>query len=205
MSGQLVGDVLAAADRLRERGLTERGFYALIAIADRASASDRTASVRWDHVRAGLYGASKRTAQRAVDDLIEFGAIRIVKVGFKNQRASRAPIYQILPLVDDDTRLSSSVTEDRDSQVSRSSRVDDDKSASGSRQIESGSRHLGVLLDVSFDGSFDSGGHVAGECGLCDEYGYRPNGIPCDGVDRTETAARGSALVRAALAKGGAK
>lgn len=204
MSGQLVGEVFDASETLRTRGLSQRGFHALVAIAEKASTSDRTASVRWDHIRAGLYGASKRTAQRAVDDLAAAGIIRVVEVGFKNQHASRAPIYEILPLLDNDTWTATSKQEDRNTQVSLSRPADVDKSEGGSRQITRGSRHPGVLLDVSFDGSSDCTGHVPDECGLCDEDGYRQNGIPCDGVDRAETAARGSALVRAALAKGAA-
>lgn len=39
-------------------------------------------------------------------------------------------------------------------------------------------------------------------CELCDDDGYRA-GLPCDHVDRTETAARGIAAVRAALASKG--
>lgn len=42
--------------------------------------------------------------------------------------------------------------------------------------------------------------HAVAACTLCDETGYR-NGVVCDHVDRTETAAAGAALVRAALAK----
>ncbi|MGE2718508.1 hypothetical protein [Mycolicibacterium celeriflavum] len=180
MSGQLVGEVINAAGSLRASGLSERGFHALIAIADKAS-SDRTASVRWDHIRAGLYGASKRTAQRAVDDLLAAGAIRIVKVGFRNQRTSRAPIYEILPFMDDASQVSSSTTEDRDSQVSSSSRADDDNPGSGSRQIESGSRHLGVLLDGSFDGSFDRAAvrDAIDECLFCDQFGRLDNLQDC--------------------------
>ncbi len=180
VSGQLVGEVLNAAVSLRARGLSERGFHALIAIADKAS-GDRTASVRWDHIRAGLYGASKRTAQRAVDDLLTAGVIRIVKVGFRNQRTSRAPVYEILPFVDDDSQASSSTTEDRDTQVSRSSRVDDDKPGSGSRQIESGSRHSGVVLDVSFDGSSDRATvrDAIDECAFCDQFGRLDNLQDC--------------------------
>lgn len=37
-------------------------------------------------------------------------------------------------------------------------------------------------------------------CRLCDELGYRPNGVVCDHVDRAAVANRGSALVRQALA-----
>lgn len=38
-------------------------------------------------------------------------------------------------------------------------------------------------------------------CRLCDNEGYRPNGTVCDHQDRTVTATRGMAKVRAALAQ----
>lgn len=38
-------------------------------------------------------------------------------------------------------------------------------------------------------------------CTLCDPSGYRPNGRVCDHVDRSATAAAGSARVREAMAK----
>jgi hypothetical protein len=200
VSGQIVGEVLAASNSLRARGLPPRAFYALLAIAEKASA-DRTASVRWDHLRAGLYGASKRTAQRAVDDLLAAGLIAVVRTGFRNQHDARAPIYRVLTLTDDDTQVSLSANEDDDAQVSRSAELDSDKSTPDDDKPEGGSRHPGVLLDVSFDVSSDARRqrhHLRAECNLCDDDGYR-NGLPCDGIDRTQTNARGSALVRAAL------
>jgi hypothetical protein len=36
-------------------------------------------------------------------------------------------------------------------------------------------------------------------CALCDASGYRPNGIVCDHIDRSETARRGMALIRDVL------
>ena len=36
-------------------------------------------------------------------------------------------------------------------------------------------------------------------CDLCDTSGYRPNGLVCDHVDRTETVRRGLALCRDVL------
>ena len=36
-------------------------------------------------------------------------------------------------------------------------------------------------------------------CELCDTSGYRPNGLVCDHVDRTETVRRGLALCRDVL------
>lgn len=38
-------------------------------------------------------------------------------------------------------------------------------------------------------------------CAMCDKYGYRPNSLVCDHIDRTETAARGIAKVRESLGK----
>lgn len=36
-------------------------------------------------------------------------------------------------------------------------------------------------------------------CDLCDAGGYRPNGLVCDHIDRTEIASRGMALIRDVL------
>jgi hypothetical protein len=82
MSGAIVGEVIAARPTLQARGLSERGFHALIAIAEKCHTQTRQGSVRWDHIRDGLYGASKRTAQRAVQDLTTAGVLRVVKSGF---------------------------------------------------------------------------------------------------------------------------
>lgn len=42
---------------------------------------------------------------------------------------------------------------------------------------------------------------VRSACILCDAKGYRPNGLVCDHIDRTETARRGSQQVRDVLDK----
>ena len=98
----------------------------------------RQRSVRWDHIRVRLYGASRRTAQRAVHDLLTAGVLEIVKPGFGNQYGPTcAPIYQIAPLVDNDTW------------VAQSNKVDDDKPGSGSR-------HPGVVLDGPIDGPIET-------------------------------------------------
>lgn len=158
MSGQLVGEVIAASNSLRARGLSERGFHALVAIAEKASAHDRTASVRWDHVRAGLYGASKRTAERAVDDAKKAGVVEVVLPGFRNQHGvSRAPVYRIASLVDTDTQLSSSTVEDHDTQVSSSKKLDTDKP-----ELDTDKRGVDTDTQVSYltfpyDGSLDGG------------------------------------------------
>ena len=141
MSGQLVGEVIAASPTFQKRGLSERGFHALIAIAEKCHTQTRQGSVRWDHIRDCLYGASRRTAQRAVHHLLTAGVLEIVNPGFGNQYGRTcAPIYQIAPLVDNDTYLA------------QSNKMDDDKPGSGSR-------HPGVVLDGPIDGPIDGGRH----------------------------------------------
>ena len=141
MSGQLVGEVIAASPTFQKRGLSERGFHALIAIAEKCLTQTRQGSVRWDHIRDCLYGASRRTAQRAVHHLLTAGVLEIVNPGFGNQYGRTcAPIYQIAPLVDNDTYLA------------QSNKMDDDKPGSGSR-------HPGVVLDGPIDGPIDGGRH----------------------------------------------
>ena len=107
MSGQIVGEVIAASDRLRAAGLSERGFHALIAIAEKASAQSRQASVPLRHICAGLFGdldTKKRTAERAIQDLKAAGLIRVVRRGFNNGHGrAAAPIYEIQSLTDTDT------------------------------------------------------------------------------------------------------
>lgn len=156
MSGQLVGEVIAAADELRARGLSERGFHALIAIAEKASTHDRTATVRWDHVRGGLYGASKRTAERAVEDARKAGVIEVVRTGFRNQHGtSRAPVYRVMPLVDADTQVSLSRSEDHDTQVSASNELDTDKPELDTDKPSVDTDTQVSYLTFPYDGSID--------------------------------------------------
>ncbi|WP_156660643.1 hypothetical protein [Mycobacterium sp. 852002-10029_SCH5224772] len=107
MSGQLVGEVIVASETLRARGVSERGFQALIAIAEKANTKTRQASVRWDHIRAVQYGTSLSTAKRAVKELEDAGYLRKIKRGFNNQQGrSAAPVYELcaMPVRADITR-----------------------------------------------------------------------------------------------------
>ena len=109
MSGQLVGEVIAASESLRASGLSERGFQAVIAIAEKANTNTRQASVRWDHIRATQYGRSLATAKRAIKELIDAGYVRKIKRGFDNQQGrSAAPVYELstMPVRPDITRTS---------------------------------------------------------------------------------------------------
>ncbi|PND58117.1 hypothetical protein CRM90_08995 [Mycobacterium sp. ENV421] len=181
MSGQLVGEVISAAASLKARKVSDRGFQALIAIAEKAGA-DRTASVRWDHIRAGLYWPSRRTAERAVHELVQAGLVRIAKAGFKNQHGqSRAPVYEVLALVDTDNQVSESTVLDTDNQMSESKTVDSDKSDVDSAKSGGGFRHSGVVLDVSFDVSIDRAAVRAAidRCPSCDQFGRLDNLEDC--------------------------
>ena len=172
MSGQLVGEVIDASPALQKRGLSERGFHALIAIAEKCHPQTRQGSVRWDHIRDGLYGASLSTAKRAVADLKSAGAIRVLKRGFDNQHGRIcAPVYQIEPLGDADSWVAVSATTEQVTQVTQSPGVrtghpDDpiamgaNGSNQGGERVKSGGRtgHPGDLLDGSIDGSIDGEG-----------------------------------------------
>ncbi|WP_111510931.1 hypothetical protein [Mycobacterium kyogaense] len=164
MSGQLVGEVLAASDSLRERGLSDVGFHALIAIAEKANTFTRQASVRWDHIRAGLFGKSQRTAERAIQDLKRSKLIVVVRPGFNtNHGRAAAPIYEILPLTDPATQTAESVRGDTDTQMAVSVGGDTAKPEGRYRQIGDRSRHPDGVLDVSIDGSLDGGGGVGAD------------------------------------------
>jgi len=172
MSGQLVGDVFKASQHLRERGLSERGFHALIAIAEKCrDTKSRQASVNWNHIRAGLYGASKRTAERAVQDLKTAGIVVVLKPGFNNNHGrSCAPVYWIAPLTDADSQVSQSVTGDTDSQVSASGVTDTDKPSTDTDKPGGRSRHLGVVLDVPIDVPTDKRKEIARGTQLKDDW-----------------------------------
>jgi hypothetical protein len=155
MSGQLVGEVIAASPALRQNGLSKNGFLALIAIAEKCIVRTRQGSVNWDHIRDGLYGVSKRTAVRAVRELKEAELIRVAAPGWANQHGQgAAPIYQMrIP-----TLMSSSSELDDDK-----SEVDDDKSEVDDDKSElDDDRHPPLTcdaptLDGSIDGSIDGG------------------------------------------------
>ncbi|OBB07554.1 hypothetical protein [Mycolicibacterium conceptionense] len=199
-----MGEVLAASDELQARELSPRAFHALVAIAEKAGVHDREASVRWDHIRAGLYGASKRTAERAVEELKAAGLISVVRPGFKNQHAAQAPVYRVLALVDHDTQVSVSKEEDHDTQVSVSGSVDTDKSELDTDKTASGYRHPGVVLDGSLDGSIDGARARLGDEPRCERHRDpvifpRPPSCPdCRNVRKTREAEQRATAIREA-------
>lgn len=60
----------------------------------------------------------------------------------------------------------------------------------------------GEMADLDDEDNAHVAPFAVDACTLCDSDGYRPNLAICDHVDRTETARRGIAACRAALAKG---
>lgn len=163
VSGQLVGEVIAAVPELRSRGVTLRGFMALVAVAEHCrDIQSRQASVPWSHIQAGLFGASHRTAKRAIKELRDAGVLRIVKRGFNNQQGRiAAPQYEILTLSERDTRVAQSPQTERATQVSqsvaseRATQVSQSVGPNGTNQAterdKSGNRtgHPGGLLSVT--------------------------------------------------------
>jgi hypothetical protein len=158
MSGQLVGEVLDAAEVLRARGLSERGFHALVAIAEKCHHVTRQGSVPWKHISAGLYGASLPTAKRAVADLKRAGVLRTVKRGFNNQCGRIcAPIYEIQLLTERITHVIQSPQTERITQVTQSPTERTDQTGGRTDQISDRTDHPGDPLNGSIDGSKDGG------------------------------------------------
>jgi hypothetical protein len=193
MSGQLVGEVLDAAEVLQGRGLSERGFHALVAIAEKCHHVTRQGAVPWKHIRNGLYGASKRTAERAVQDLKAAGIVRVVKRGFNNNHGRIcAPIYEIQPLTDTDTQAAQSPKTDTDTQVTQSVGTDTDKTGDRYRQNDDRYRHPGGVLNGSTNGSRDGGARASADAPQpprCPKHINHTDPPPCRDCKRSREAA----------------
>jgi hypothetical protein len=194
MSGQLVGEVIAAMPELKARGLSERGFHALVAIAEKCHIDTRQGSVPWSYIRAGLYGASLSTAKRAISDLKKSGALRVVKRGFNNNHGRVcAPIYQIEP-------LSERVTQVTQSPVERTGHPGDaialePMGQTGERtgQTEGRTGHPGDLLNGSTSGSKDGGARASANAPpspQCPKHINDENPPPCHGCRQAREAAQ---------------
>ena len=156
MSGKIVGEVLDASARLKESGLPERAYHALVAIAEKCHTDTRQGSVRWDHIRAGLYGSSKRTAERAVAELKNAGLVTVVRVGFNNNRGRAcAPIYAISTLTDTDTAMTQSVGSDTDRAMTDTGGTDTAKPVTDTAKPGTDTDTQVSYLTVLYDGSTD--------------------------------------------------
>lgn len=168
-----MGEVIAASDMLRARGLSERGFHALLAIAEKASAHNRQASVPLRHICAVLYGdvaTKKRTAERAIQDLKACGVVRVVRRGFNNGHGhARAPIYEIQQLTETVTGDVSAPVENGSEAVTGGGNASTVPAKQGdrSRQNDDRSRHSSDGLNVVINGK--SNGASARDCQMCDE------------------------------------
>lgn len=149
MSGQLVGEVIAASPELYASGLSKNGFLALIAIAEKCHARTRQASVPWVHLRRGLYGAHKRTAERAVRELKDAELIQVARRGYKAPNGdSAATIYKLMKLP-----TPVSVTPKEPTPVSVTPSEASDKIDEASDKIGQASATQGVGVNGSINGS----------------------------------------------------
>ncbi|OBK29532.1 hypothetical protein A5634_18160 [Mycobacterium asiaticum] len=108
MSGQLVGRILALTAEGYFDGLDERYWRALIAIAEKAGADRRRpathAQVRWEWIEGATRDlkkgkhASRRTADRAVAALKQWGVITLVQRGYRATPNAdpQAPVYEVV-------------------------------------------------------------------------------------------------------------
>lgn len=173
MSGQIVGEVLAASDTLRARGLPPRAFYALIAIAEKAHHETRQASVRWAHIQAALYSgqrdktgnlnrASLRSAERAVAELKRAGVVAVVRRGFNNGHGrAAAPVYRIEPLTVPASGLAETVEGVPASELAETRAIVPAKLETVPAKLDDRSRQTTGGLDGPIDGSTDGGARAA--------------------------------------------
>jgi hypothetical protein len=98
VSGQLVGEVLDAAEAGHLDDLSQGDLLALVAIAEKCHHVSRQGSVRIGRIQAATR-KSKRTAERVIRRLKQRGHIRVVKRGFKAHGVAKAPIYELNELV----------------------------------------------------------------------------------------------------------
>lgn len=142
MSGQLVGEVLDAAEAGHLDGLSHAAFCALLAIAERCHHISRQGTVRRARIQAAIHTHNGyRTASRAIRELKDAGLIQIVKRGYKSHGRTAAPIYELLEL--------------GTPKVSEATECAWDKSECAWDKSERAWDTLGVHLDGSIDGSID--------------------------------------------------
>jgi hypothetical protein len=155
MSGQLVGEVIAASTQLRAGGLSRNGFLALIAIAEKCHHQTRQATVRRSWIQAAIYcGNSTRTAERAVRELTDNGLIHVVKRGYKapNQK-SLSTMYEL-------GKLPPPIVADANGEAPASHgwrELAAAKSGEAAAKSDQAAATQGGGLDGSLDGSTDGG------------------------------------------------
>ncbi|WP_156669989.1 hypothetical protein [Mycobacterium sp. E3305] len=99
MSGQLVGEVLDAAEAGYLDGLSAKALYALLAIAERCHHVTRQGAVRRARIQAAIHaGNSSRTVDRAVSELKNAGLVKVVKHGYRSHGVGHASVYELLLL-----------------------------------------------------------------------------------------------------------
>ncbi|MGV0993426.1 MAG: hypothetical protein ACOYB7_14360 [Mycobacterium sp.] len=153
MSGQLVGEVIDAAEDLVLLGLRRPGFMALIAIAEKCHGETRQGSVRWDHIRGGMFNVCLNTARAAVAELRRLELVAVIKPGHGNRHGIFAPVYRINENLGAPTASGNSRKLDAPTVTGASSFLDAPKTSS--RRTKNGSRRTNVDVSISGDASLD--------------------------------------------------
>jgi hypothetical protein len=99
VSGQLVGEVLDAAEAGRLKGLSNGAAWALVTIAEKCHTTTRQGSVRMSRIQAVMGDKSRRTAARAVRELADRRLIQVVKHGYMSHGIGHANVYELAVLV----------------------------------------------------------------------------------------------------------
>jgi hypothetical protein len=168
MSGQLVGEVLDAAEAGQLDKLSRPAFCALMAVAERCHHSNRQGTVRRARIQAAIFERNGyRTASRAIRELKDAGLIRVVRRGYKAPNGDTAsPIYELVefgtPKVSEasdeadeawDIQVSQATDKASDTQVSQASDEAWDKIDEAWDKIDEASDTQGVHHDGSIDGT----------------------------------------------------
>jgi hypothetical protein len=154
MSGQLVGEVLDAAEAGHLDGLSQGDLLALVAIAEKCGTENRQGSVRIGRIQAAM-GKSKRTAVRALERLKQRGHIHVVKRGFKSHGVARASIYGLNVLAP--PKVAQATDDACATQDGVSPNVLAPKRPCACAKSECACATQGGVLDGSIDGSIDGG------------------------------------------------
>lgn len=160
MSGQLVGEVIDAAEAGTLPPLSRPAFSALLAIAEKCHTVTRQGSVRQERIRAAIFAQnSSRTAVRAVKELRDAGLVSVVKRGFKAPDGSGgATIYELARLSEAHaTQVACADSEAHATQVAYATGEAHAKSGEAHAKSDQAHATQGGAFDGSIDGSIDGG------------------------------------------------
>lgn len=163
MSGQLVGEVLDAAEAGQLDGLSRPAFAALLAIAERCHHISRQGTVRNGRIRAAIHeGNSVRTARRAIRELKDASLIRVVTRGYKAPNGeAKSSMYELLELVP--PKAAEASNELVPPKLAQATDQACAKSGEACAKSERACAAQGGTIDGSLDGSLDGGACASDE------------------------------------------